>query len=54
MLVQVGTTYTLSFVVFSDDGLVATAERLVEIVAPCGKGNFLCEGRYSEVRRIMG
>lgn len=48
---DVGTTYTLTYAVYNSAGLKAVAQRVISVVSPCSRGQFLCGGVCRAVRR---
>ena len=46
---DVGTTYTLTFVVYNTAGLQASVQRVVTVVSPCTSSQYLCSGSCSNV-----
>ncbi len=48
-LADVGTTFTLTYVVYNSAGLVATVQRVISVVSPCASGEYLCGETCSAV-----
>jgi hypothetical protein len=46
---DIGTTLTLSFVVFNSAGLSSTVQRVLQIVSPCNATQFYCNGECINV-----
>jgi hypothetical protein len=47
--VAIGTTYTLTFVVYNTAGLQASVQRVVSVISPCKTSEFFCNGTCSKV-----
>ncbi len=41
-LADVGTTFTLRYVVYNSAGQEATVQRVISVISPCATGQFLC------------
>ena len=46
---DIGTTYTLSYVVYNSAGMEARAQRVITVVSPCDTGQYLCGSVCSAV-----
>ena len=46
---DVGTVFTLSFIVYNSVGQYASVQRVISVVSPCASGEFLCDSRCSTV-----
>ena len=46
---DIGTTYTLCYVVYNSAGMEATVQRIITVVSPCDSGQYLCGSTCSAV-----
>ena len=46
---DIGTTYTLTYVVYNSAGMEATAQRVISVISPCDSGKYLCGSTCSAV-----
>ena len=46
---NIGTTYTLRYVVYNSAGMEATVQRIITVVSPCDSGQYLCGSTCSAV-----
>ena len=49
---DIGTTYTLSYVVYNSAGMEATAQRVISVISPCDSGQYLCGSTCSAVSGV--
>ena len=49
MNADIGTTYTLRYVVYNSAGMKATVQRVISVVSPCVSGQYLCGNACSGV-----
>ena len=46
---DIGTTYTVTYVVYNSAGMEATAQRVISVISPCDSGQYLCGSTCSAV-----
>ena len=49
---DIGTTYTVTYVVYNSAGMEATAQRVISVISPCDSGQYLCGSTCSAVSGI--